>query len=146
MPIRFSLAQVETTKQNLDALPAADKDTRQVGLKDAVRALAPTLRRLHARGYSKDKIIELLHEQGIAVGKTTLNQYIGPKAAKRTGSRPAAGRVERTGTARRPTSPSPPTATDHPGQAAEPAMQKPAAPPIPAREQPNTKQPAPQRS
>jgi hypothetical protein len=62
MPIRFSLAQVETTKQNLDALPAAAKETRQVGLRDAVRALAPTLRKLHARGYSKDKIIELLRE------------------------------------------------------------------------------------
>jgi hypothetical protein len=44
MSTRFSLAQVETVKANLDALPAADKDTREVGLQGAIKALAPTIR------------------------------------------------------------------------------------------------------
>jgi len=36
MASRFSLAQVETAKANLDALPVADKDTREVGLQAAI--------------------------------------------------------------------------------------------------------------
>lgn len=141
MPIRFSLAQVETTKQNLDALPAADKDTRQVGLKDAIRALAPTLRKLHARGYSRDKIVELLREQGITVGKSTLNQYVGQKAAKRPTSRPAAS----DGQAAAPTTAAASGATPTGPEAAEVGMRKTAAIPAPARQPLTPRAPAPTR-
>lgn len=51
MAPRFSLGQVETGKENLDALPPADKDMREVGLRDAIRLLAPTIRKLDVKGY-----------------------------------------------------------------------------------------------
>ena len=89
MSTRFSLAQVETAKANLDALPAADKDTREVGLQGAIKALAPTIRKLASRGYSRRKIIDLLREQGIPISTSTLKHYLGEKRARRE----AAGRA-----------------------------------------------------
>ena len=89
MSTRFSLAQVETAKANLDALPAADKDTREVGLQGAIKALAPTIRKLASRGYSRQKIIDLLREQGIPISTSTLKHYLGEKRARRE----AAGRT-----------------------------------------------------
>ena len=84
MPSRYSLAQVETAKANLDALPAADKDMREVGLQAAIKALAPTIRKLASRGYSRKKILELLREQGIPISDSTLKHYLGEKRAHRT--------------------------------------------------------------
>jgi hypothetical protein len=37
MSTRFSLAQVETAKPHFDALPAVDKNTREVGLQGRSR-------------------------------------------------------------------------------------------------------------
>jgi hypothetical protein len=88
MPSRFSLAQVETAKANLDALPAADKDTREVGLQVAIKALAPTIRKLAGRGYSRKKILELLREQGIPVSGSTLKHYLGEKRSRWSGQEP----------------------------------------------------------
>src|SRR5262245_58486217 len=88
MPSRFSLAQVETAKANLDALPAADKDTREIGLHAAIKALAPTIRKLAGRGYSRKKILELLREQGIPISDSTLKHYLGEKRARRAGPTP----------------------------------------------------------
>jgi hypothetical protein len=83
MAARFGLAQVETAKANLDALPAADKDTREVGLQGAIKALAPSIRKLVSRGYSRQKIIELVREQGIPVGNSTLKAYLSERRARR---------------------------------------------------------------
>ena len=88
MPSRFSLAQVETAKANLDALPAADKDMREVGLQAAIKALAPTIRKLAGRGYSRKKILELLREQGIPISDSTLKHYLGEKRERRAGQKP----------------------------------------------------------
>lgn len=86
MAPRFSLAQVETGKENLDALPPADKDTREVGLRDAIRMLAPTLRKLEAKGYSQPKIVDLLREQGITISLSTLKEYLRERSARKTKS------------------------------------------------------------
>lgn len=100
MTTRFSLAQVETAKANLDALPAADKDTREVGLQGAIKTLAPTIRKLASRGYSRQKIIELLREQGIPISSSTLKHYLGEKRAKRGSEGRAAGSSKAGETAR----------------------------------------------
>lgn len=84
MAPRFSLAQVETGKENLDALPPAGKETREVGLREAIRLLAPTLRKLEAKGYAHPKIVELLAEQGITISLSTLKEYLRERTAKRT--------------------------------------------------------------
>src|SRR6266496_2116600 len=88
MPSRYSLAQVETAKANLDALPAADKDMREVGLQAAIKALAPTIRKLASRGYGRKRILELLREQGIPISGSTLKHYLGEKTQRRAGRTP----------------------------------------------------------
>ena len=75
MQARFSLAAIETAKENLDALPPAAKETREVGLREAIRTLSPTIRKLVRRGYSRAKIVDLLKEQGLTVSVSTLKQY-----------------------------------------------------------------------
>ena len=80
MAHKFSLAAIETAKQNLDAMPAAAKETRQVTLKEAIKTLSPTIRRLLRRGHSRAKVVELLREQGVPVSLSTLKQYFREKA------------------------------------------------------------------
>ena len=146
MPIRFSLAQVETTKQNLDALPAADKSTRQVGLKDAIRALAPTLRKLHAKGYSREKIVELLREQGIPVGKSSLHQFLGQKSSKGPGSRPATVQGKDAVAPATPAGSEPVPAAPSPTETAEVGTRKPSVITVTPRQPVAAKPSAPSRS
>ena len=86
MSTRFSLAQVETAKANLDALPAANKDTREGRPAGGNQGSGPTI--LASRGYSRRKIIDLLREHGIPISTSTLEHYVGEKRARRE----AAGR------------------------------------------------------
>jgi hypothetical protein len=80
MANKFSLAAIETAKQNLDAMPAAAKETREVTLKEAIKTLSPTIRKLLRRGYTRAKVVELLREQGVPVSLSTLKQYFREKA------------------------------------------------------------------
>jgi hypothetical protein len=80
MAHKFSLAAIETAKQNLDAMPAAARETREVALKEAIKTLSPTIRKLLRRGYSRAKVVELLREQGVPVSLSTLKQYFREKA------------------------------------------------------------------
>jgi hypothetical protein len=80
MAHKFSLAAIETAKQNLDAMPAAARETREVTLKEAVKTLSPTIRKLLRRGYSRAKVVELLREQRVPVSLSTLKQYFREKA------------------------------------------------------------------
>jgi hypothetical protein len=81
MPVKFSVAAIETAKHNLDALPSAAKETRQVTLREAIRTLSPTIRRLMKKGYSRSAIVDLLKEQGMTVSMSTLKQYFREKAS-----------------------------------------------------------------
>jgi hypothetical protein len=80
MAHKFSLAAIETAKENLEAMPAAAKETRQMTLKEAIKTLSPTIRKLLRRGYSRTKVVELLREQGVPVSLSTLKQYFREKA------------------------------------------------------------------
>jgi len=82
MAHKFSLAAIETAKQNLDAMPAAAKETREVTLKEAIKTLSPTIRKLLRRGHSRAKVVELLREQGVPVSLSTLKQYFREKASQ----------------------------------------------------------------
>ena len=91
MRSRFTLTLIDTARANLDSLPEADKDTREVSLREAIRALTPTLRKLERRGYSRQKLVELLAEQNIHVSLSSLKDYLGDKASKRPGRSQPAG-------------------------------------------------------
>src|SRR4051794_34337092 len=91
MRSRFTLTLIDTARANLDSLPEADKDTREVSLREAIRALTPTLRKLERRGYSSQKLVKLLAEQNIHVSLSSLKDYLGDKASKRPGRGQPAG-------------------------------------------------------
>ncbi len=91
MPARFSIATVEAVKQDLDTLPEIERELREVGLQDAIRALAPSIRKLRARGYKSARILELLKERGVEISGTTLKQYLGEKKSRNTTKRYAKG-------------------------------------------------------
>jgi hypothetical protein len=73
MPAKFSLATVETVKQDLESLPEID---REVSLQKTIQTLAPSLRKLRASGYPMARIVEILKERGIRISDTTLSQYL----------------------------------------------------------------------
>jgi hypothetical protein len=79
MANKLSLAAIETAKENLEAMPAAAKETRQVTLKEAIKTLSPTIRKLLRRGYSRTMVVDLLREQGVNVSLSTLKQYFREK-------------------------------------------------------------------
>jgi hypothetical protein len=91
MPSRFTLTLIDTARANLDSLPEADKDTREVSLREAIRALTPTLRKLERRSYSRQKLVELLAEQNIHISLSSLKGYLGDKVSKRPIGRQPAG-------------------------------------------------------
>jgi hypothetical protein len=131
MAPRFSLGQVETGKENLDALPEAGKDMREVGLRDAIRLLAPTIRKLEAKGYSQPKIVELLAEQGITISLSTLKEYLRETTRKRAkGGAAPAGTPTTATVAAAPAASAPPSAPPKPASdRAAPAPERRLPPP-----------------
>jgi len=63
---------VAAARQTLEAIPPPPKATRFLTVKDAIRALTPTIRKLLQRGFSREQVVALLREQGIDCSLTTL--------------------------------------------------------------------------
>jgi hypothetical protein len=78
---KLTVSLVETARQNLDALPPAPKESKEVGLGDVIRSLTPTIRKLLGKGYSRSKVIALLQEQGIPVTQWSFRDNFRQKAA-----------------------------------------------------------------
>ncbi|CAK7041320.1 MAG: hypothetical protein DELT_02838 [Desulfovibrio sp.] len=67
--IRTEFARLRPTKVALDG-------NRSLTVKEAVRALAPTLERMKKRGFDTQEIADKLHEKGIDVKPPTLAKYL----------------------------------------------------------------------
>ncbi|MDL2268005.1 protein MobC [Desulfovibrio sp. OttesenSCG-928-G15] len=67
--IRLELAKLKPVKVTLDG-------NRSLTVKEAIRALAPTLERMRKRGFDTQEIAEKLHEKGIEVKPPTLAKYL----------------------------------------------------------------------
>ena len=67
--IRQELAKLKPVKVTLDG-------NRNLTVKEAVRALAPTLERMKKRGFDIQELAEKLHEKGIEVKPPTLAKYL----------------------------------------------------------------------
>ena len=67
--IRQELAKLRPVKVTLDG-------NRSLTVKEAVRALAPTLERMKKRGFDTQELAEKLHEKGIDVKPPTLAKYL----------------------------------------------------------------------
>jgi len=67
--IRQELAKLKPAKATLDG-------NRSLTVKEAIRALTPTLERMKKRGFDMQEIAEKLHEKGIEVKPPTLAKYL----------------------------------------------------------------------
>ena len=67
--IRLELAKLKPIKVTLDG-------NRNMTVKEAIFALAPTLERMKKRGFDTQEIVEKLREKGIEVKAPTLAKYL----------------------------------------------------------------------
>ena len=73
---------VAAARQTLEAIPPPPKAARLLTVKDAIRVLSPTIRKLLQRGYSREEVVALLREQGIDCSLTTLKSNYRVKAPR----------------------------------------------------------------
>ncbi|HZL18810.1 MAG TPA: hypothetical protein VFG23_13795 [Polyangia bacterium] len=73
--LKFSVAAIDSAKEILKALPLAPRETKEVSLREAIEELAPTIRGLLAKGYSRQQIVDLIQEQGVGCSLTSLKTY-----------------------------------------------------------------------
>jgi len=88
--LKFSAAAIDQARETLKALPPAPRETKEVGLREAIEELTPTIRGLLARGYSRQQVVELLQEQGVGCTLATLKTYFRKKPSKAKAAAPAA--------------------------------------------------------
>ena len=67
--IRIELAKLKPVKVTLDG-------NRNMTVKEAILALAPTLERMKKRGFDTQEIAEKLYEKGIEIKPPTLAKYL----------------------------------------------------------------------
>ena len=67
--IRTEFTKLKPVKVTLDG-------NRSMTVKEAIRALAPTLERMKKRGFDTQEIAEKLHEKGIEIKPPTLAKYM----------------------------------------------------------------------
>ena len=67
--IRLALAKLKPIKITLGG-------SRNMTVKEAILALAPTLERMKKRGFDTQEIAEKLHEKGIEIKPPTLAKYL----------------------------------------------------------------------
>jgi hypothetical protein len=104
---KFEQKNVDTAKENLEAMPPAPREARLLTIGQAIRELTPTIAKLMRRGYSRAKIIELLKEQGIDCTAATFRTvYRAPKPRARDAKRQASNTATAGATA--PASQAPP--------------------------------------
>jgi hypothetical protein len=80
--LKFSVAAIDQARETLKALPPAPRETKEVGLREAIEELTPTIRGLLGRGYTRQQVVELLQEQGVGCSLATLKTYFRKKPGK----------------------------------------------------------------
>ena len=86
--LKFSVAAIDNVKEILKALPPAPRETKEVSLREAIEQLAPAIRGLLAKGYSRQQVVDLIQEQGVGCSLTSLKAYF--RTPAKTKAKPAA--------------------------------------------------------
>nr|WP_172687575.1 hypothetical protein [Pseudomonas syringae] len=73
----ISVSQIEILKGKLEEMPQVQDPDRKISNLEAVRMMASSIRDLQSRGYSIEKIAEILRESGLEIAPTTLKSYLG---------------------------------------------------------------------
>ena len=91
--LKFSVAAIDNVKEILKGLPPAPRETKEVSLREAIEELAPTIRGLLGKGYSRQQIVDLIQEQGVGCSLTSLKAYFRTpvKAKAKSSAGPTAG-------------------------------------------------------
>lgn len=79
---RYVLSNVEAIGKELEMLPEMDADDRPVTTREAVLLLLEQIRTLRKKGYSLEKVSQVLTERGLRITVHTLRGYL-QKASKR---------------------------------------------------------------
>lgn len=72
----ISASQIEILKGKLEEMPQLEDPDRKVSNLEAIRMMASSIRDLQSRGYSIEKIAEILRESGLEIAPTTLKSYL----------------------------------------------------------------------
>jgi hypothetical protein len=72
---RVSQDLVAAARGTLEAIPPPPKASKMLSVKDAIKALTPTIRKLLQRGDSREQVVALLKEQGIECSLATLRSH-----------------------------------------------------------------------
>ena len=80
--LKFSVATIDSAKEILKALPPAPREMKEVSLREAIEELAPTIRGLLGKGYSRQQIVDLIQEQGVGCSLSALKTYFRPAPGK----------------------------------------------------------------
>ncbi len=72
----YKIAQIDELRQKLLELPEVDDVEREVTKQEAVRRMADAVSTLQKRGYSMEKIAEIMTTEGLAISVQTLKSYL----------------------------------------------------------------------
>jgi predicted transcriptional regulator len=72
----ISVSQIEILRGKLEEMPEVENPDRKISNLEAIRMMASSIRDLQSRGYSIEKIAEILRESGLEIAPTTLKSYL----------------------------------------------------------------------
>ena len=72
----ISVSQIEILLGKLEEMPQVEDPDRKISSLEAIRMMARSIRDLQSRGYSIEKIAEILRESGLEIAPTTLKNYL----------------------------------------------------------------------
>lgn len=72
----ISVSQIEILRGKLEEMPQVEDPDRKISNLEAVRMMATSIRDLQSRGYSIEKITEILRDSGLEIAPTTLKSYL----------------------------------------------------------------------
>jgi hypothetical protein len=112
----YKVAQIDELQKKLEELPEVNDIEREVTKQEAIRRMADTISQLQARGYSMEKISEILTTGGLQISVPTLKSYL-TRAKQVTRKKP-----RRKGAAKSAPSSTPRGATPQASSAPQPAQ------------------------
>lgn len=83
----YKVAQIDELQKKLQELPEVNDIEREVTKQEAIRRMADTISQLQARGYSMEKIAEILTTSGLQISVPTLKSYL-TRAKRMTRDKP----------------------------------------------------------
>lgn len=73
--LKFTKEKIEGLKNTLGNLPPIE-DTKEFSMLETIKILQPEISKLQKRGYSLEKIVEVLQNEGVLIHTPTLKNYL----------------------------------------------------------------------